>query len=260
MYAPGIIDLEFTNSDIEFLVDRVLPFSKDRDLIRSAIREDQHLHDSIVSDDRVFHYVQDDDGILLKISARLYFEVLLRKAHETMSSTGYTLELSEKNSIPVFDSGSVFEYLETPKILEYLAHMLSSFTKIQSLVIPIKTSRGVRRRIRFSDMDLDSLIKFFGIVGEDERFYYYKRIGDVCLFLKSLFQNHTPTTLNFSGLVHRSRRLKRSYEEYEIEDRRFYSLAEKHHSASTLELGKIFSSLKNNFEIAKKPLQFIALH
>ena len=82
------------------------------------------------------------------------------------------LDLSEKDSIPVFDSGSVFEYLETPKILEYLAHMLSSFTKIQSFVVPAKTSRGVKRRIRFNDMDSDSLIKFAGPVGEDERFYY----------------------------------------------------------------------------------------
>ena len=85
MYAPTIIDLEFTNSDIEFLVDIVLPLYEDRDLIRSAIREDQNLRDSIVSDIRVFRHIQQDDGILLKISPRLYFEVLLRKAHQTMS-------------------------------------------------------------------------------------------------------------------------------------------------------------------------------
>ena len=85
MYAPTIIDLEFTNSDIEFLVDIVLPLYEDRDLIRSAIREDQNLRDSIVSDIRVFRHIQQDDGILLKISPRLYFEVLLRKEHQTMS-------------------------------------------------------------------------------------------------------------------------------------------------------------------------------
>ena len=81
MYAPTIIDLEFTNSDIEFLVDIVLPLYEDRDLIRSAIREDQNLRDSIVSDIRVFRHIQQDDGILLKISPRLYFEVLLSKAN-----------------------------------------------------------------------------------------------------------------------------------------------------------------------------------
>ena len=113
MYAPTIIDLEFTNSDIEFLVDIVLPLYEDRDLIRSAIREDQNLRDSIVSDIRVFRHIQQDDGILLKISPRLYFEVLLRKAHQTMSSNIYTFEVLGKESIPVFDSSSVFEYLKT---------------------------------------------------------------------------------------------------------------------------------------------------
>ena len=260
MYAPKIIDLEFTNSDIEFLVDTVLPFYEDRDLIRSGIREDQSLRDSIVSDPRVFRQVQQDDGILLKISPRLYFEVLLRKAHQTMSSKIYTFEVSGKESIPVFDSSSVSEYLETPKILEYLAHMLSSFTKIQSLVIPVRTGRGIRRRIRFNDMDLGSLIKFAATVDEDERFHYYKRIGDVCLFLNGLFQNHTLSVIKFPGLVDRSRRMKRTYEDYEIEGRRFYSLAERHQTAARLELQTIFSSLKSNFTTAKKPLQFISFH
>ena len=99
MYAPTVIDLEFTNSDIEFLVDIVLPLYEDRDLIRSAIREDQNLRDSIVSDIRVFRHIQQDDGILLKISPRLYFEVLLRKAHQTMSSNIYTFEVLGKESL-----------------------------------------------------------------------------------------------------------------------------------------------------------------
>ena len=260
MYAPTIIDLEFTNSDIEFLVDIVLPLHEDRDLIRSAIREDQNLRDSIVSDIRVFRHIQQDDGILLKISPRLYFEVLLRKAHQTMSSNIYTFEVLGKESIPVFDSSSVFEYLKTPKILEYLAHMLSSFTKIQSFVIPVRTGRGIRRRIRFNDMDLDSLIKLAATVDEAERFHYYKRIGDVCLFLNGFFQNHTHSVLKVPGLVDGSKRMKRSYEDYEIEGRRFYSLAEKHDTAARLELKTIFSSLKNNFTIAKKPLQFISFY
>ena len=260
MYAPTIIDLEFTNSDIEFLVDIVLPLYEDRDLIRSAIREDQNLRDSIVSDNRVFRHIQQDDGILLKISPTLYFEVLLRKAHQTMSSNIYTFEVLGKESIPVFDSSSVFEYLKTPKILEYLAHMLSSFTKIQSFVIPVRTGRGIRRRIRFNDMDLDSLIKFAATVDEGERFHYYKRIGDVCLFLNGFFQNHTHSGLKIPGVVDGSKRMKRSYEDYETEGRRFYSLAEKHDTAARMELQTIFSSLKNNFTTAKKPLQFISLY
>mgnify|MGYP003307872000 FL=1 len=260
MYAPTIIDLEFTNSDIEFLVDIVLPLYEDRDLIRSAIREDQNLRDSIVSDIRVFRHIQQDDGILLKISPRLYFEVLLRKAHQTMSSNIYTFEILGKESIPVFDSSNVFEYLKTPKILEYLAHMLSSFTKIQSFVIPVRTGRGIRRRIRFNDMDLDSLIKFAATVDEGERFHYYKRIGDVCLFLNGFFQNHTHSVLKIPGLVDGSKRMKRSYEDYETEGRRFYGLAEKHDTAARMELQTIFSSLKNNFTTAKKPLQFISLY
>ena len=148
MYAPTIIDLEFTNSDIEFLVDIVLPLYEDRDLIRSAIREDQNLRDSIVSDIRVFRHIQQDDGILLKISPRLYFEVLLRKAHQTMSSNIYTFEVLGKESIPVFDSSSVFEYLKTPKIIEktlYIPRIFVSFWKKKNAGIKMIDSRAIFR-------------------------------------------------------------------------------------------------------------------
>ena len=59
-------------------------------------------------------------------------------------------------------------------IIEYLAHMLTSFTKINSYVVPVRVRPGVRRRIRYNDMDVDSLIALCEKAGDHERFAFYK--------------------------------------------------------------------------------------
>ena len=259
--------LDFTDGDLDFLVSIVLPGLSNALSVREAIRNDPAYRKAIVSDERVFSQVINDKESFLKISPSLYFEVLLRRAQKDLISSSYTIEREGRGNIPVFDTGKVAGFLDTPNMLEYLANMLASFTRIRSFVVPVRVRKGIRRRVRYNDMDVDSLIDFAARVDESERFSYYKRIGDVCLFLTGLFRDSTYSQKSHVGSNFQSgtyprttfvRKRRRSVEEYESEGRRFYRLAEEHPTASVLELTDVFSVLRDEFSAARKPLAFLA--
>ena len=259
--------LDFTDRDLEFLVAVVVSRAANASSVREAIRNDPEYRKAIVSDERVFSQVINDNESFLKISPSLYFEVLLRRAQRDLGSSTYTIEREGRGNIPVFDTGKVAGFLDTPNVLEYLANMLASFTRIRSFVVPIRVRKGIRRRVRYNDMDVDSLIDFAARVDESERFSYYKRIGDVCLFLTGFFRDSTYSSKstfnsNFkSGAYSRTnftRKRRRSLEEYESEGRRFYRLAEEHPTAGVLELTDVFSVLRDQFSAARKPLTFLS--
>ena len=259
--------LDFTDRDLEFLVAVVVPRAANASSVREAIRNDPEYRKAIVSDERVFSQVINDNESFLKISPSLYFEVLLRRAQRDLGSSTYTIEREGRKNIPVFDTGKVAGFLDTPNVLEYLANMLASFTRIRSFVVPVRVRKGIRRRVRYNDMDVDSLIDFAARVDESERFSYYKRIGDVCLFLTGFFRDSTyssKSTFNSnlkSGAYSRTnstRKKYRSLEEYESEGRRFYRLAEEHPTAGVLELTDVFSVLRDQFSAARKPLTFLS--
>ena len=259
--------LDFTDGDLDFLVSIVLPGLSNALSVRVAIRNDPAYRKAIVSDERVFFQVINDKESFLKISPSLYFEVLLRRAQKDLISSSYTIEREGRGNIPVFDTGKVAGFLDTPNMLEYLANMLASFTRIRSFVVPVRVRKGIRRRVRYNDMDVDSLIDFAARADESERFSYYKRIGDVCLFLTGLFRDSTYSQKSHGGSNFQSgtyprttfvRKRRRSVEEYESEGRRFYRLAEEHPTASVLELTDVFSVLRDEFSAARKPLAFLS--
>ena len=259
--------LDFTDGDLDFLVSIVVPGLSNALSVREAIRNDPTYRKAIVSDERVFSQVINDKESFLKISPSLYFEVLLRRAQKDLISSSYTIEREGRGNIPVFDTGKVAGFLDTPNMLEYLANMLASFTRIRSFVVPVRVRKGIRRRVRYNDMDVDSLIDFAARADESERFSYYKRIGDVCLFLTGLFRDSTYSQKSHVGSNFQSgtyprttfvRKRRRSVEEYESEGRRFYRLAEEHPTASVLELTDVFSVLRDEFSAARKPLAFLA--
>ena len=259
--------LDFTDGDLDFLVAIVLPSLSNALSVREAIRNDPAYRKAIVSDERVFSQVINDKESFLKISPSLYFEVLLRRAQKDLISSSYTIEREGRGNIPVFDTGKVAGFLDTPNMLEYLANMLASFTRIRSFVVPVRVRKGIRRRVRYNDMDVDSLIDFAARADESERFSYYKRIGDVCLFLTGLFRDSTYSQKSHVGSNFQSgtyprttfvRKRRRSVEEYESEGRRFYRLAEEHPTASVLELTDVFSVLRDEFSAARKPLAFLS--
>ena len=254
---------QFSSGDICFLVSTVNPnllgridsISSDHEFIVSMMEQGAV---------KVFHRIMllDENELTTSITPRFLFEVLLRTARFELKNRGYTIERSASMKVPVFDSRNVVEFMEDREVIRYLADMLTSFTKIQSYTIPIRVRKGFWRRIRFNDMDIDSLMRYCQTVEEESRFKIYKRIADLCLFLLGIFPEHVTPVLSssFPGQTGSRMfgRMRRSAQEYAEEGRHFYKLAAEHQDSSKAGLTKALWVLHEQFDLAKKPLNYIS--
>jgi hypothetical protein len=251
-----------TERDIDFLIEAVHPEVIDKPKLKEIITEDEDLRSTFISDEKVFGRLMNDEEIFLKISPRLFFEILLRRVVNDFKGVSYTLEKTSTMKIPVFDTKEVVELLNKDFLVDYLAHMLSSFTKIENYTIWYKTKSGVLERIQFNDIDLLSLMGLCEVVDGEYRLGFYKRIADICLFILGIYPDYVESEYRYplSGHVRPQFRGKAriSPEEYEKEGRRFYKLAAEHQSTKELDLSETFWILHENFQKAKKPLNFIA--
>ena len=254
--------LSLSQQDLNFLVETVSPGVADKAGLKRIIQEDADFRNKYVGDEKVFRTVINDDQALLKISPTMFFEILLRKAARDLSVARFTLEKTLTMTIPVFDTDELAALLAEESMLTYLAEMLSSFTRIESYAVSFRIRKGVWRKIRFNDLDIRSLMSFCEIVDDSYRFGLYKRIADVCLFMLGVFPEYTvqnyryPLSGKLRPAVGSNPRI--NPEDYEKEGRRFYKLAAEHASARELELQDVFRTLHENFQKAKKPLNFIA--
>ena len=250
-----------TDNDLAFLVGEAAPDARDPARLMRLAQEDDQFRQALVSDDRVFRQVTEDEEILVRISPALYFEVLLRRAAKDLEIATHTLERAGSRSIPVFDTDEVVELLALPGVLPYLSQMLASFTRVSSQVTSVRVRRGIRRRVRHNDLDIDSLMGRLPSAGEEQRFGLYRRIADVCLFLSGVFPAYARADHRYpSGALRPAvtGRTRRSAEDYEREGRRFYGLAAQHPLARSLRLSGVLGTLRLRFNSARKPLEFIA--
>ena len=256
--------LQLSDRDLDFLVETASPEVTDKPRLKQIIRDDEDFRNTFIGEEKVFRRVMGDDELFLKISPTLFFEILLRRAANDLKKASYTVEKTSTMSIPVFDTKDVVELLTRESLLGYLAHMLSSFTKIESYTISFRVKKGIWKKIRFNDLDIHSLMNFCGAVEDEYRFGFYKRIADICLFILGLFPDYAERDYRypFSGQVrpHIRGKLRISPEDYENEGRKFYKLAAEHPSAKELDLSEVLWALHGNFQKAKKPLNFIADH
>jgi hypothetical protein len=111
-------------------------------------------------------------------------------------------------------------------------------------------------------MDVDGLIRYCQSLDEDFQFEPFKRIGDVCLFLSSVFPDYIDAQHRYPH-SHQVRprtrsRLVSSREDYEKHGRAFYRLAAQHARARLEGLEDVLVALSENFILAEKPLAFLA--
>jgi hypothetical protein len=258
---PSVI--EFSPGDIYFLISTVDP-----DLLKriDSISNDPEFIERMMEQGavKVFHRIMllDENELTTNITPRFLFEILLRTARFELNNRGYTIERSSSMKVPVFDSRDVVDFMENGEVIRYLADMLTSFTKIQSYTIPIRVRKGFWRRIRFNDMDIDSLMRYCQTVEESSRFRIYKRIADLCLFLLGIFPEHvTPVLSSSFSRQTGSRmfgRMRRSAQEYAEEGSRFYKLAAEHRDSSTTGSTGVLLQLHDQFDLARKPLNYIS--
>lgn len=262
MPLKKIAHMGLSDRDLDFLVEAAAPDVGDKSHLKKIIREDEDFRNSFVGDENVFRKLMADDEIFFKISPSLFFEILLRKAAGALSKASYTLEKTRSMSIPVFDTRDLVELLNDQSIVAYLANMLSTFTRIESYTVSFRIRKGIWKKMRFNDMDISSLIRFSEAVEDEYRLGLYKRIADVCLFILGIFPDYAERRYRYplSGEIRPqiSAGARISPEEYEKKGQQFYRLAAEHQAAVETDLSDIFWALHENFQKAKKPLNFIA--
>lgn len=150
--------VRLSDKDLDFLIETVHPEVIDKLKLRQIIREDEAFRNTFIADEKVFRRLMDEEEIFLKISPTLFFGVLLRRVANDLKGASYTLERTSTMKIPVFDTKEVVELLSRESLLDYLAQMLSSFTKIENYTIWLKTKTGILERIQFNDLDIFSLM------------------------------------------------------------------------------------------------------
>jgi hypothetical protein len=258
----GKISTRLSERDLDFLIGTVHPEVIDKLKLKQILREDEGFRNTFIADEKVFRRLMGDEEIFLEISPQLFFKVLLKRVVNDLKGVSYTLEKTSTMKIPVFDTKEVVELLTKDFLLDYIAHMLSSFTKIENYMISFKTKTGIWEKIQFNDLDIFSLMGLCEVVEDEQRLSFYRRIADICLFILGIFPDHADHEYRypFSGQVRPRFRgkVRISPEEYEKEGRKFYQLAAEHRSAKELELSEIFWILHENFQKVKKPLNFIA--
>ena len=141
-----------TDSDLDFLVDTVSPQVSDKAGLKQIIREDMDFRNNYLANGRVFRRLINEDDVLLKISATMFFEILLRQAARDLGQRSYTIEKTTTMKIPVFDTKELVALLNQESLLGYLAHMLSSFTRINSYTVSFRIGPGIWKKIRFNDL------------------------------------------------------------------------------------------------------------
>lgn len=252
-----------SDSDILYLVETVLGERSDVERVVRVVRDDPDFVEALLSHERVFERLAGDEEIVLKVSPHLFFSVLLRRARQDLEAASYTVERRQRQRVALFDARQAAKLLADRPIRDYLADMLASFTRVQSFTRRVRVRKGVWRKQRFNDLDIDSLIRVASAIDEEYRFAAYKRIADVCLFLAGVFPEYIESQQRypFSGALRPARgRVRRSIEDYEREGRAFYGLAAGHPQARGAELSAPLSALAENFQLAEKPLSFLSEH
>jgi hypothetical protein len=256
--------MRLSDKDLDFLIETAHPEVVDKVQLKKIIEGDEEFRISFISDEKIFRRLIGDEEIFLKISPLLFFEILLRKVANDLKGISFTIEKTGSMKIPVFDTKDVVDFLKKKDLLDYLADMLSSFTRIESYTVSFETRKGTWEKVRLNDLDIFSLMSLCDVVEDESRIGFYKRIADICLLILGIFPDYAEREYRypFSAQIRPSvqGRSRISPEEFEKEGRKFYKLAAEHHFAKEMELSEIFWTLHEDFQIAKKPLNFIAEH
>ena len=254
-------DWRLERKDIHFIVETLMPGTRDKGRVVELVQQDEAFLTGMLEDERLFERLMAGKETVLQVTPFLAFVVLLRRARRDLAEASFTTELRSLQKVILFDTKEVVALLEQDSLRSYLASMLASFTRIESLSIAIRVRQGIYRRYRTNELDIEGLIRYSQAVEDARRFEPYRRVGDVCLFLTGLFPKAIETRYRYpvSGEIRpraRSRTIA-SREDYEAHGRAFYQLASEHDMAEAAGLKNVLAALSEHFILAEKVLTFV---
>ncbi len=248
--------------DALFIVDTLRPGRADREQLAHRLTEDGARVESMLDDNRLFQRLMTEANVLLQISPWLFFAVLLRRAWRDLERETFTVEQRGRQKLVLFDADRVVQLLAQQPVRDYLAAMLASFTRVESVTVLAELRPGIWRAYRTNELDIEGMMRYSQTLDEPCRFAPYRRIGDVCLLLTGMFPEFINGQYRYplSGQLRpRMRsRLCQQVEDYEAYGRAFYQMAAEHELARNERLDQVLITLSENFILAEKPLAFLA--
>jgi hypothetical protein len=238
---------QLTDTDLLYLAD-VLAAGADRARMLRTLREDEEILRAMLADERLFRKIASDPEMIVQVSPRLLFCVLMERVKKDVAQLRYTVE---PDKAVVFDGRRVASLLQDTRIADYLVEVLTSFVRVRSTSVTVRLRPGLWTRRRFSDLDLQGLIRYTAALEEKERFGWYRRIGDLCLFLLGVFPDALPGARGAAP----ARRFSRT--EFLNSGRSFYAAAAQHPRADAA-VAEVLARLADTFELAVKPLDHLA--
>jgi hypothetical protein len=247
--------------DALFIVDTLMSPRANREQIADRLAADEARLETMLDDNRLFERLMEEEDILLQVSPRLFFDVLLRRARRDLEQEAFTIEQRDRQKVVLFDADRVVQLLAQGPVRDYLATMLASFTRIENVTVLAEVRPGAWRAYRTNELNVEGMLRYSQTLDQPFRFAPYKRIADVCLFLAGVFPEYVNNQHRYplSGQLRpriRSR-LCQTLEDYEAYGRAFYQKAAEHELARQQELDGVLTTLSENFILAEKPLAFL---
>src|SRR6266536_2662556 len=120
------------------------------------LRADPAVVERLLDDQRTFETVFGAPGRadpLLRASPFLVFAVAIQRGAEDLREAAFVGEWAgPRRRLPVFDAGSLRDFLAAPARRLFLAELLASYVHVASGSVLVQTRRGWRRQ-RFSELD-----------------------------------------------------------------------------------------------------------
>lgn len=251
------LSIILSDDDLSWIIDQLMPGYREGDRKRKMIRtlrDDSEMLERMLGDARIVGKLLHSTEGILRVSPRLLFTVLLLKVRSDLEERNYTIESTDRHRAVVFDTAEVSGLLGSGPVFVYLAGLLASFVKINSFSVLTQERRGVWRKLKVSDLDIDSLIRYSNLLDEEKRFQPYRRIADTCLFILGVFPEYVSQRAG-SGRI---RKGSRSRDEYETQGRYFYQAAARLSELWLDNIAPVLSRLSDNFELAVKPLSYLS--
>jgi hypothetical protein len=251
---------DLNDTDLRFLVRFFMPETTDVERSVRTLRQDQDTLEGMICDSRLADYMSRDAVKIIKTSPKLFFASMIHRVKRDLQTRSYTFERESHKMMIIFDTQRIIDLLEDRDIHAYLADMLSSFVKIHSHTVTVRLRKGIWRTLHFSDFDVEGLIRYLDVTDEEFRFPIYKRIADLCLFYAGLFLEQPEASSERAPVRKTRATARRPAREYYECGRHYYRAAARHYGAQLAEMEEVLGELSQHFELAVKPLGFLADH
>jgi hypothetical protein len=245
--------LHFNESDLRFLVETVATNRRDYDHIVSLIRGKEDLLEPMLDDPKLTERLFRDQEAVVRVGPSLLFSVLLRQLRRELKKEAYLLDVdTDGKRIPVFEGPAVAAMLSDKQTLDYLAAMLSSFTRTNSGII-YWSERGAWRKRRFSDIDLDDMVELARLIDPEMRPALFQRIADIALYLSGIFPEYSA---HFAGPRKTMFSARRTLKDYEQAGQRFYTVAAR--ETDQTHWKPVLGTLAEKFSLARLALNILS--